>query len=117
MNELPALLEAFKNISVSTTEETECRLYYDESGSVITMTHGEHPGGSNYIVVTQEVYDHPNYNLMKVINGELAILDPSHHKQALAKSTKGHRVVKGHANILVDETYQGETEYYAFTNH
>lgn len=117
MNELPALLIAFNDISELPEIPVEYRLYYDENGSVITMTHGEHPNDGDYIVISQEIYDRPNYNLMRVIDSELVIIDDSHHKQCLGKSTKGYRVVKGHANLIVNETYQGETEYYGFKNH
>lgn len=120
MNELPALLTAFKHLNQPDKTETdaEYRLYYNQDGSVLTMTHGEHPESDDYIVITQEVYERPNYNILRVVGGKLMILqDTFYHQQYLQPGSKGYRVVANHANLLVDETYQGETQYYEFKNH
>ena len=89
--------------------ELEYRLYYDTKGSPVSMSSHSHPEG-NYVVITQEQYNNPNYNC-RVVNGKLQFdLGESFHVQ-LRKSTSGVAVVKGYASLVVEEEYP-EVEYY-----
>jgi hypothetical protein len=117
-DELPALLEVFKNLPELVESEVEYRLYYNEDGTVLSMSSGDFPVEGKYIKIDKEIYDRPNYSTMRVINGKLTILENvSHHRNDLYRGGDRFLVVKGHANILVDDTYQGETETYGFKNH
>lgn len=117
-DELPALLEAFKNLPTPVESEIEYRLYYNEDGTPASMSSGDFPSNGKYIKITKEIYDRPNYAAMRVVNGQLIVVENvSHHRRNLYLGGDRFRVVKGQANILVDETYQGETEYYGFKNH
>ena len=89
--------------------ELEYRLYYDAKGKPISMSSHDHPNGK-YIVITKEQYDYPNYNC-QVVNGKLQFdLGNQFHVQ-LKKSTSGVPVVKGFANLVVEEEYP-DIEYY-----
>ena len=117
-DELPALLEAFKNLPAPTDSEIEYRLYYNEDGTPASMSSGDFPSDGKYIKITKEIYDRPNYSMMRVVDGKLTFLENvSHHRNNLCRGGDRFLVVKGHANILADETYQGETETYGFKNH
>lgn len=87
----------------------EYRLYYNAKGQPISMSSHNHPLG-NYISITKEQYDNPNYNC-RVVNGKLNFdLGETFHVQ-LRKSTSGVAVVKGYASLVVEEEYP-EIEYY-----
>lgn len=115
MNELPALLEAFAGVVEESIQPVEYRLYYDEAGHVVTMSSSDYPAG-DYIVITKEIYDRADYTV-RVHDGEIVQADdPTRHHCAIGAGSR-FRVAKGHASILVNETYQGETETYGFKNH
>lgn len=89
--------------------QLEYRLYYDAKGKPISMSSHAHPEGQ-YIVITKEQYDNPNYNC-RVVNGKLNFdLGETFHVQ-LHKSTTGVAVVKGYASLVAEEEYP-EVEYY-----
>lgn len=116
MSELSALLEAFAEFDPAPAKPVEYRLYYDEAGHVVTMSSSDYPEGDNYIVITQEIYDRADYTV-RVHDGEMVPADDiTRHHCAIGAGVR-FRVAKGHASILVDETYQGETETYGFKNH
>lgn len=103
------LVEAFANIVPIPEVKIEYRLYYDTKGKPITMSSHNHPEG-NYIVITKQQYDYPNYNC-RVVDGKLQFdLGNQFHVQ-LKKSASGVPVVRGHANLVADEEYP-EIEYY-----
>lgn len=89
--------------------ELEYRLYYDAKGMPISMSSHNHPDGE-FIVITQEQYNCPNYNC-KVVGGKLQFDLGSQFHVQLKKSTSGVPVVKGYANLVVEEEYP-EIEYY-----
>lgn len=91
----------------------EYRLYYDAKGKPISMSSHSHPDG-NYVVLTREQYDLPNYNC-RVINGTLVFDLADQFRVQLSKSTSGMQVVKGHASLVVETEYP-EIEYYDRNN-
>lgn len=96
----------------------EYRLYYNDDGSIIGLWETEHPEGKYIVLQDPDVFHRTNTNLLKVVNGELKIVDPTViQKNRLIKSTQGQPVVKGHAAIALTsiEEYQ-EIEYYDQTN-
>lgn len=112
---LPELEKAFENIQQPSLLAIEYRLYYDQYGTPVSMSSHNHPDG-NYVVVTKEQYDRPNYTSLKVVNGQIKIIDPAMAGiLGVEKSTTGFRVAKNHAGILADDTYT-EIEYYDYRN-
>jgi len=89
--------------------ELEYRLYYDTKGKPVLMSSHNHPDGQ-YVVITREQYDLPNYNC-RVVNGKLQFDTSDHFHVQLQKSTRGVAVVKGYAALVVENEYP-ETEYY-----
>jgi hypothetical protein len=93
----------------------EYRLYYNEDGSIIGLWESSHPDGDNYVVIDDpDIFHRTNTNLLKVVNGELKIIDPSSiNIRRLYKSNSGQRVVQGHAAVALglDEEFL-EIEYY-----
>lgn len=97
----------------------EYRLYYNDDGSIIGLWETGHPEGNYIVLQDPDVFHRTNTNLLKVINNELKILDPTIvQKNKLKKSTQGQPVVKGHAAIALglDEEYF-EIEFYDQTNN
>ena len=92
----------------------EYRLYYNEEGDITSCSMQNHAEG-NYIVVTQDEYEH--YFQYQVIKGKLVKIDnDARYRVQLAKNTRGFPVVLGHAGLIIeDETYT-DVEYYARTN-
>lgn len=92
----------------------EARLYYNEDGSIIGLWETDHPVGNYIVLDNADVVHRKNTDLMRVVNGQLKIIDPTIPlRSRLTKSTTGQPVVKGHAALAlnVDEQYP-ETEYY-----
>ena len=87
----------------------EYRLYYDATGKPISMSSHAHPDG-NYIVITKEQYELPNYNC-RVINGKMVFDIENLVRVQLAKSTSGVAVVAEYPNLVAEEEYP-EIEYY-----
>lgn len=103
------LAEAFNNIPPAQVIEIEYRLYYDAKGKPLTMSSHNHPDG-DYIVITKQQYDYPNYNC-RVVGGKLQFDLGDQFKVQLKKSTTGVPVVAGHPNLVVEEDYE-DIEYY-----
>ena len=93
--------------------DIEYRLYYDTNGKPITMSSHSHPDG-NYIVITKDQYERPNYNC-RVVGGKMQFDDTNLVRVQLIKATSGMPVVKGHANLVVEEEYP-DIEYYDRNN-
>jgi len=98
-------------------EPAEYRLYYDEGGNIRWASVRNHPTDIeyDYIIVPKEVHEeHNKYRInLKTLKTELIPIDSGLHVM-LVKSTKGYKVIKHHANLLLEneDNYQGETEYY-----
>mgnify|MGYP003329809912 CR=1 FL=1 len=60
--------------------------------------------------LTQEQYEQPNYNC-RVIKGQLQFDTTNLIRVQLKKSTSGVAVVRGHANLVIEEEYS-DIEYY-----
>ena len=97
----------------------EYRLYYNEDGTIIGLWESSHPEG-NYIVLDDpDIYHRTNSNLLRVVKGELKIIDPTPvNVRKLYKGTSGQPVVQGHAAIALglDEEYL-EIEFYDQKNN
>ena len=92
----------------------EYRLYYNEEGDITSCSMQNHAEG-NYIVVTQDEYEH--YFRYKIIKGKLIKIDnDAKYRVQLVKSTKGFPVVKGQAGLLIEDEDFKDIEYYARTN-
>ena len=118
MNELPALVEAFSSLPNLVVQPKEYRLYYDEAGNPITMSMENFPESGKYIIIDRETYDKADYSKLRVKNGQLEKIETS-TKHYFSLSPGGNRfaTVKGHANILVKNDYDGEIVYYDFKNN
>lgn len=103
------------NQQPAVTSKIEYRLYYDASGKVLFMTTNDEPG--KYIVISKEVYNKPNYSSMRVVNGELKIVNFDDPDFALDKAATGYQTVKGHAGILADDQTTTETQTYGFKHN
>jgi hypothetical protein len=92
----------------------EFRIYYDEEGQVTMYCETAHPPDTNYIVIDNpDVFFKTNTSRLRVINGELKIVDTRPTRTHLAKSCTGQPVVKGMAALALEpeEEYQ-DIEYY-----
>ncbi len=111
--ELVAAFDAQRPISIK-----EYRLYYNEDGTVIGLWESGHPEGDNYIVLDDpDVFHRTNTSLLKVADKKLITIDPTiQNKVRIKKSNTGQMVVKGHAAIALNESYNN-IEYYEKTNN
>lgn len=95
------------------------RLYYNADGTIIGLWESDHPDGDYIVLDDPDIFHRTNTNLLRVIKGELKILDPrSTNIRQLHKSKSGQPVVKGHAAIAlgIDEEYL-EIEFYDKTDN
>jgi hypothetical protein len=93
----------------------EPRLYYNSNGEVTMYCEVDHPTEGNYIVIDNpDVFFKNNSILMRVIDGELHIVDPKiPGRTRIVKSTTGQPVVAGHAALALSPTEQIDNiEYY-----
>lgn len=103
------LAEAFNSIQPLPPVEVEYRLYYNGTGKPVTMSSHNHPEGK-YVVITKQHYDSANYNV-RVINGRVVFDNNDQFHVQLYKSTSGVSVVKGYANLVVENDYE-DIEHY-----
>lgn len=108
------LEEAFNKIESPKIIDIEYRLYYDSKGMPICMSSHNHPDGE-YILITKEHYDSANYNC-KVVSGVIKFDNPNLIKVQLKKADHGIPVVKGHANLVVENNEYKDIEYYGRNN-
>ena len=98
----------------------EYRLYYNDDGTAIGLWETDHPEGHNYIILEDpDIFHRTSTNLLRVVNKELKVLDPTPiYRVKLAKADSGQCVVKGHAALvlMLQEEYP-EIEYYDQTNN
>jgi hypothetical protein len=114
----PEFLEALRLVEEYDSQRPkfvkEFRIYYDEEGQVTMYCETDHPPDTNYIVIDNpDVFFKTNTGRLRVINGELKIVDPNLTRTHLAKSNIGQPVVKGMAALALEpaEQYQ-DIEYY-----
>jgi hypothetical protein len=93
----------------------EYRLYHNDDGTIFGLWESDHPDGDNYVVIDHpDIFHKTSTNLLRVVNKELKILDPTPiYRVKLVKADSGQRVIKGHAALALasDEEYT-EIEYY-----
>lgn len=92
----------------------EFRIYYDEEGKITMYCETAHPPDTNYIVIDNpDVFFKTNTGRLRVINGELKVVDTKPTRTHLAKSCTGQPVVRGMAALALEpkEQYQ-DIEYY-----
>jgi len=114
----PEILEALRLVEEYDRRRpkliTEFRIYYDEEGQVTMYCETAHPADTNYIVIENpDVFFKTNTGRLRVINGELTVVDTKLTRTHLAKSTTGQPVVRGMAALALEpkEQYQ-DIEYY-----
>lgn len=104
------LVEAFNTVHPLPAVEIEYRMYYDATGKPTAMSSHAH-GAGQYVVITKQHYDSANYNC-RVINGKLVFDTTGQIRVQLVKSTTGVPVVKGYANLVVENEEYTDIEYY-----
>lgn len=92
----------------------EFRLYHNEDGEVTGYCETDHPPETNYIVIDNpDVFFKTNTSRLRVIDGELKIVDVKIIKTRLTKSNTGQPVVRGMAALALEPGEQyPHTEYY-----
>jgi len=91
-------------------QQLEYRLYYDAKGRPVTMASHDYPEG-DYVVITQEQYERPNYNV-RVTNDAIVFDTQDHFHVQLKRSNTGVAVVRGHASLVLENDTYEEIEYY-----
>lgn len=104
-------------VKPETQTELEYRLHYNNNGDIVMCTMVEHPESTQYLVVDKNTYD--NYYRYIVVNGKLKlIVSNPEYRARLQKSSKGFKVIKNHAGLLVEPGEEcTNIEYYEPTNH
>lgn len=118
MNSESELLKALAGLIVTPDPLVEYRLYYDDSGTVVMcMMQAPFPDNKSYVVVNKEQYE--LYWKYRIVNGKLESIPVNvGYRTAFVKSTKGFRVVKNHAALLLVENEQyPDIEYYDTRNN
>jgi len=114
----PEILEALQLVEEYNRQRpkliTEFRLYYDEEGRVTMYCETDHPADTNYIVIDNpDMFFKTNTSRLRIIDGELKVINTKLVRTHLAKSRTGQPVVKGIASLALEpnEQYQ-DIEYY-----
>lgn len=106
-------LKAFENIPNNTQQE-EYRAYYNEDGWITGFAGSGFPAEGSWVTIDKELYTTHNWDNLRLIDGKIIRQIPVYcYKFPLTRSKKGVKVVKCHANIVVEphEDYE-EVEYY-----
>lgn len=111
-------LAALASFGEIVPDPIEYRLHYNELGDITMCSYQNHPSGTQYLVVDQEIYD--NYTQYR-INVEQKKLEKVVYNPRiivkLKKSDSGYPVVKNHAGLVIEshENYK-DIEYYDSVN-
>lgn len=92
----------------------EYRAYYDEDHWIIGFTGSGFPEGNNWVPIARELYVTHNWTNLRLVDGKIIYITPTYlHYFPLTKSTKGTKIVRGHAGIVLEDTdtYQ-DIDYY-----
>lgn len=111
-------LQAFSNI-VPVTVIEDYRAYYDAEGCVTGFAGSGFPDGDNWISIDRELYITHNWTNLHVVDGKIVYIAPVYYYHfSLTRGTKGVKVVKYHAGLVVesDEEYT-DIEYYDKRNN
>ena len=106
-------LKAFENVEV-VEHVDDLRAYYDDEGKVWTFAASGYPQGDCWITIDRELYNTHEWSHLYVIDGKIVERKPNYNYYfPLTTSDKGAKVVRYHANIVVEpyEDYE-EVEYY-----
>jgi hypothetical protein len=106
-------LSAMQSFIPSNVNE-EYRAYYDENNWITGFAGSGFPDGDNWVTITRELYITHNWSNLRLIDDKIIYVAPVYmHYFQLTKSTKGIKIVRGHAGIVLEEldTYQ-DIEYY-----
>ena len=98
----------------------EYRLYYNEDGSILGLWETDHPIGNYVVLEDPGIFHRTNTTLLRVVNGEIKIIDPTIPLQfKLVKSTQGQRVVSNNAALALypEEEYNNVEHYDRKTDH
>lgn len=82
----------------------EYKVYYDNSGNIITYTTEKLEG--NYLVITWQEYIECRFDA-KIINSKLVKLNPKKTISKFTKSSSGTKCSSYDINILVDDDDDG----------
>jgi len=99
-------------------EPVEYRMHYDETGTIIMLSHQNHPDHDLYLVVTKDEYSDYQHYSIDIKNKKLKkVVHNQGIRVQLKKSDHGYTVVEHHAGLLIEpgETY-GNVEYYESNN-
>lgn len=97
--------QAMASFGIKEPEPIEYRFHYDEFGRITMCSMQNHPADTEYIVVTKEQYDNYAKYAVDVKTKKLKVVvafNPGVSIQ-LKRSTKGWRVVKNHAGIILED--------------
>ena len=118
--ELIAELKRLEELMTGPEPVFEYRWYYDETGRITHLASHCHPPGDNYIVVSEELYNHYNDYFVKnqqprKQNKNFGIIKFGLFKSAVPQ---GQTVVKNHASLVVEdhENYEQIEDYDARTS-
>lgn len=116
MNIESTLIEALSNLVTTPDPVIEYRLHYNESGDIFMCSMQSHPDSTQYIVVTKDQYE--RYFRYRVVEGKLELIPQNIAiRTPFVKSTKGFRVVKNHASLLLQDNEEySDIEYYDTRN-
>ena len=97
----------------------EFRVYHNKCGEVTGYCETDHPPDTNYIVIENpDVVFRTNTSKLRVVDGELKIIEPKLTRTRLAKSHTGQLVVQGIAALALEPGEQySNTEYYDRTTN
>jgi hypothetical protein len=113
------LAKAFADIQQVTVVE-EYRAYYDSEGWITGFAGSGFPKNmDNWVHIPRDLYITHNWNHLRLVEGKIVKIEPIYNWYfQLTKSTKGFKIVKNHAGIILNESddYQGDTEYYEKRN-
>lgn len=111
-NESEFFEEVNRLLVITADPVIEYRLHYDNDGNITMCSMQDHPDSDRYIVVNKSVYE--MYHRYRIVKGQAELINHDNGLQpSFIKSTKGIRVVKNHAALLLEpnETYT-QIEYY-----
>ena len=107
-------LKAFETLVPPPAIVEEYRAYYNNEGWVTSYEANNFPPEGNWISITKETYMSHNWQWMRIVNGILTKQVPDNRYHfPLTKSNKGVKVVRYHANIVVESHEEcNDIEYY-----
>lgn len=94
-------------------EEVEYRLYYDDMGNILHYSCEKTEG--NYLVIDVQTYAEGRHDI-RIEDGVIVQAHIIPTIQKLVQSTTGTRCYIGDVSIVVDDDYDGETNYWDITN-